>query len=186
MTLSPVIARITLALGLAVALPATAQAAVIYNEIIVKDAAGIILASVTATPAEIAANPSAIYYISGINTDVAQHGNYGTIVDSDANPLEIYGPVDGGPDGNDLGFAFQAIASSIPIQNPTLATGLPIDLTIYLDPALQAVGETASFINTDTSAVPELTTWGMMMAGFAVIGLGVRRRPIRRTAFAAG
>ncbi len=172
------IAQAALTLALASAGPLTAHAAVIYDQIIVQNALGTILASVTATPSEIAADPDATYFVSGIATDPNEHGNYGIVVDSDGNPFEVFGPADGGPDGNDLAFALQEMASGYFIQNPQPDSGAPIDLTFYLDPSLQAAGDTATFRSTGAgSAVPEPLTWAMMAVGFGAIGYRMRRRP---------
>ncbi|MDB5585019.1 MAG: hypothetical protein JWR80_10195 [Bradyrhizobium sp.] len=39
-----------------------------------------------------------------------------------------------------------------------------------------AVASDAFFRNLSVSAVPESSTWAMMLAGFGVIGFGLRRR----------
>ncbi len=170
------IVRSALALGSACALPAAAHAAVVYNEIIVQDALGHILASVTATPAEIAHPvPDAVFYVPGIAIDMSQDGNYGNVVDGLGNPLEVFGVAYGGPDVYDLGFGLQSEASIDPVQNPVLDTGIPIDMTMYLDPALQAAGDTATFIvSANSPAVPEPLTWAMMVVGLAAIGGSMR------------
>jgi hypothetical protein len=180
------ISSLTLALGLACAFPAVAQAAVVYDEIIVQDLSGTVFASVTATPDEIAADPYAVFYVSGVAVDVTQDGNYSDIVDGDGNAIELFGVANGGPDGYDLGFAYQAIAAGYPVQNAVMPTGAPIDMTMYLDPALQLAGYTASLIVSGAnSGVPEPLTWAMMVVGFAAIGCGLRRGAyVRRTALA--
>jgi hypothetical protein len=175
-----------IALGLACALPTIAHAAVVYDEIIYQDASGTILASVIATPAEIAANPNAFFYLPGVDFDATQIGNYGDIVDAAGNPIELFGIANGGPDGNDLAFTFETNAAAEPVQNPVMATGAPISMTMYLSPALQAAGNTASLIVSSTSsAVPEPITWALMVVGFAAIGCGLRSSaPVRRNALA--
>ena len=167
--------RSALALGLACAVPTVAHAAVLYDEISVQDALGHVFASVTATPEELA-DPDAIIYLDGVAVDQTQYTNYSIVVDDSGNPLELFGIAQGGTDAYDLTFALSGIAQSYILQNTVTATGAPIDMTLYLDPALQALGDTASLVVSGTnSAVPEPLTWTMMVVGFAALGCGMRR-----------
>jgi hypothetical protein len=159
------------ALGLACSLPAVAHATVVYDEITVQDSLGNVLASVTASPDDLT-DPYGVFYVPGIAVDETEYGDFGIVVDNDGNPLELFGIASGGPDGDDLAFALQGIASAEPLQNSVLATGAPIDMTQFLDPALQAAGDTASFIVSD---IPEPSSWAMMVVGFAAMGWGMRR-----------
>lgn len=171
-----------LALALACTLPAAAHAAVVYNQINVRDAHGVVLASLTATPAEIAANPFELFVLSGIAVDTNEIGNFGIVLEN-GNPFELFGIVS---NGSGLAFGFEAVASQYPVQNPVNGTGAPIDMTRYLDPGLRASGDTASFVVAAAgSAVPEPLTWAMMVVGFATIGAGLRRNVSRGTSLAS-
>jgi hypothetical protein len=169
----------TLALGLACAVPAVAHATVIYNEIMVKDALGHVLASVTASPDDVTDPAPVFFYVPGIAVDTSEFGEYGVVVDAGGNPLELFGIAGGGPDDANLSFGSSGAAAQEPIQNAVLNTGAPIDMTQFLDPALREAGDTAAFI---VSVVPEPLTWAMMLVGFAAMGGVMRRaRQIRRT-----
>ncbi len=92
----------------------------------------------------------------------------GTGIDSDYDLLSNFasGVALTGPNGDagfGLGDTFAAIAFS---NGQTIGTGL-----LYATPA-------------PTNAVPEPATWATMMLGFGMIGLALRRRPVRRVRFA--
>jgi PEP-CTERM motif len=162
--------------ALAIAIPSLAHAAVVYDAITVYDSLGGILGSVSATEAEIIANPNAIFYVPGIAVDTSLFGGYGVVLDGGV-AVDIFGIATGGPEQYDLAFSPGGQAQTYPIQNPVLATGLPIDLTKYLDPSLQALGDTAFFTATGLITIPgapEPTTWAMMMVGLGMVGGAMR------------
>ena len=152
-----------------------ARAALVYDTITVYDGAGSVIGSVVATPAEVAANPNGVFYVSGVAVDQSQFGNYGIVL-AGVTPVDIFGIGTPGPDGFDLAFGPGGQAAGYPVQNPVADTGLPISMTMYLAPALQSAGDTAYFTATGNLTVPEPGTWVMMLLGVAAIGIATRRR----------
>lgn len=175
MRISKLLAVTGLLAGLSVATPASA--ALVYDTITVYDATNAVIASLVVTQAQQAANPTAINYLGGVAVDSAQFGNYGIVL-AGSTPVDIYGIATGGPDGLDLAFSPGPVAATYAIQNPVPDTGLPIDMTMYLDPALQAVGDTAWFTASGafTENVPEPATWLMMLVAFGGIGFAAARQ----------
>lgn len=171
-----------LALCLTCALPTVAHAALIYDTITVIDAGGNILAAVTATQAEITANPFAFFYVPGIAVNRGQFNNP-MLVTVGGVAVDIVGIATAGPDGLDLAFSPGAAASSSTLTNVIAATGAPIDLTQYLSFTLLTLGDTASFtvsgnltsMPDPVGSVPEPLTWALMVAGFAALGSSMRR-----------
>jgi hypothetical protein len=160
----------------ALAVPSLAYGAVVYDTITVRGHGDTILASVSVTAADLLANPFAIYYVPGIAVDQSMFGNYGVVIDGGV-AVDIFGIASGGPDGYDLAFSPGGQAQNYPVQNPVFATGLPIDLTKYLDPVLQTAGDTAFFTasgDVTIPGVPEPATWGLMVLGVGAAGAAMR------------
>jgi hypothetical protein len=153
-----------------------ASAAIVYDTITVYDDNDVAIAGVTATEAELIADPFEVFYVGGIAVDSSLFGDYSEVV-SGATPVDIFGIATGGPDPEDLAFAPGAEAETYALQNPYADTGLPISMTEYLDPSLQLAGDTAYFTASGdlTIGVPEPSTWLLMMAGIGGVGLGLRR-----------
>ena len=159
-----------------------AGAVAVYDTITVYDPSAAVFAAITTTAAQQALNPSAVTYLAGVAIDGSQFGNYGVVLVGGV-AIDIFGIAAGGPDGLDLAFAPGATAQTYAVQNPVVYTGLPIDMTMYLDPTLRREGYTAFFTATGDFqlGVPEPATWALMIGGFGLAGAALRRR---RTAMA--
>jgi hypothetical protein len=155
----------------------TASAALVYDTLTVYDPSDAVFASLTVTEAEQAADPSMIDYLPGVPVDVSEFGNYGVVLEGSV-PVDIFGIAVDGPDPYDLAFAPGAVAQTYTVQNPVPDTGLPIDMTMYLDPALQADGYTAFFSASGNFiiSVPEPATWAIMLVGVGLLGATLRGR----------
>jgi len=155
----------------------SASAAVVYDTITVYDSSDAIIASLMVSEAQQALNPTAINYLGGVAVDPTEDGNYGIVLASGV-VVDIFGIASGGPDGLDLAFSPGPGAAGYPIQNPVLDTGAPISLTLYLDPALQAAGDTAFFTASGafTEGVPEPGTWMLLSLGIFGLGAALRLR----------
>ncbi len=163
--------------AVALALASSAGAVAVYDTITVYDPSSAVFSTITTTAAQQALNPAAITYLGGVGVDGGQFGNYGIVMASGI-AIDIFGIASGGPDALDLAFAPGLTAQTYAVQNVVIYTGLPIDMTKYLDPALQHEGYTAFFTATGDFqiGVPEPATWALMIGGFGLAGATLRRR----------
>ena len=128
-------------------------------------------------------NPGFIYTLTTA-IDASQFGNATVLREADGSDSDIYGICTCGPGGAlALGFASDSEASGVNFGSfpRTFPEAGPISATLYLDPALQAAGWTATFWS--DSDVPEPAVWALMIVGFGFVGVGLRRR--REQALAA-
>jgi hypothetical protein len=160
-----------------------ANAIEIYDTITVYDSTDTVIGQEQVTQAELDADPTATYYVAGIAANFAGFGNY-SLVDYMGVPIDIFGVSLGGPDGLDLAFAPGLVAATYTAETVYDYTGLPLDMTQYLDPALQADGDTAAFtvsgqtsVTPPVSAVPEPAVAAVLGVGLLALPL-VRRRPV--------
>ncbi len=112
--------------------------------------------------------------------DPNQFGNATVLTDGRNGPAsDIFGICTCGPGFTlALGFASDSETQAVNfgVFPRTFVESGPISATLYLDPALQAQGWTATFTSDVAEGVPELSTWAMMILGFGSVGLRLRRR----------
>jgi len=113
----------------------------------------------------IGGNPVAFTNISSVNFYQLANGGMFDLVFSDSNVINIYG-IDIGSTGSVTpGFYFPPQVSSVGVNN--------------------SVGSGQGTVSaTKVGAVPEASTWAMMLAGFGAIGFAMRRRQNVRVSFA--
>ena len=144
----------------------------VSDTLMVLNAAGVVVALVSQDEA----GEGAFIYLNGIPADPSQFGHYTLLTEPSGVGSDAFGVAVGGPAPYLLGF--QSDGESGPFvygdTGPiTLHEGGWVNGTQYLDPALQAQGDTAWFFS---DGVPEPATWAMMLGGFALIGSALRRR----------
>ena len=188
--LSRLIAAAALALA---ALPGSAQS-VFSDSMTVRDGTGAIVEQVIVTEAdEIAAGPGFIFMLKTA-VDPTQFSNYSTLYDDPSNVNstgDIFGIADDGTgalklafasdiDGQDLSIIFGGAGPNAFLE----VLGAAYDATLYLDPALQALGWTATFVSDGDVATPPPVAEpaSLSLMGLAALGLwATRRRSIRST-----
>jgi len=140
---------------------------------------------VPAAPSCTGESPLNIYYINDpAAPDPAQFGKPTNVIDARGFPDDITGIANiAGASGTVLRLAFTSMPENFPpvVPNPlpnplppgnVLETG-PIDMTSYLNPALQSAGYTATFFS--NSDVPEPASVGLL-GGLMLAGLLIRNR----------
>jgi hypothetical protein len=166
---------------LALAVPASAD--IISDSLIVTDASGAILFSVSATEAQEGANGSGFIYIITDSTiiDLNQIGNPTQVLDSGGQISDVFGIAFGIPGCSGdfcLGFASGTENDPVPYPgSPNTVFGSPgesFDATIYLDPSLQAAGDHATF--TSEADVPEPSSIILLLTMVSATALYVRKR----------
>jgi hypothetical protein len=119
-------------------------------------------------------------FTTSVAIDPSQFGNATVLTDGLNGPAsDIFGICTCGPGGTlALGFASDSETQSVNfgVFPRTFVEAGPISATLYLAPALQAQGWTATFTSDVADGVPELSTWAMMILGFGSVGLRLRRR----------
>lgn len=162
--------------GLLAFAPAAFAISPVSDYLAVYDAAGNVVASASVTDAN--ENPNTIYYVPGVAIDANQFGNYTVLTEPDGSISDAFGIATGGPDGLDLAFQSDGDPGYFgPGPNAiVLPENGPVSATMYLDPGLQAKGYTAVFWS--DSDVPEPAAWAMMLTGFGLAGLALRRRTV--------
>ena len=176
---------------------ASANASVVYDTLTWENASGNVLETVTATAGEI--QDGVIVGLSDATVNTSLFGDFSLLVDANDDKLDIFGICNGCaspsfPDLPEYSLAFQAAPTSYPLQNPTFASGAPINVTNYLSPALQEDGDTAWFtasgatqynasgqltFNNSVIGAPEPA--GVLVFGMGLVGLVVvagRRRGV--------
>lgn len=176
MTIHTLLLGVALPLGLmAPAMQVTAQTAPPSDTLTVYDATGKIFASASA--GEAGEDAGAIIVVPGVSVDANQFNNATGLTESNGKISDVFGVCTCGTNGAfALGFESDTDTVSVPFTPNVLFPERKgaFDATKYLDPSLQRLGYTAQF--TSDADVPEPATWGMMLLGFGVIGLVLRRR----------
>lgn len=159
-----------------------AQTSPVSDWMKVWDGSGQLVTSITVTEAdEIRNGPGFIYQIDNVlvPVDVSQFGNYGVLEEQPGVYSDIFGIAN---IGSDYHLSFSSDVDGVPFPYGPAhivlpETGIPVDVTMYLSPALRANGWTAQFWS-DTEGVPDAgATAGLL--GLALMGLGLLRRSIR-------
>jgi hypothetical protein len=186
------IALLTVAAAAAVAGIAASTAALAapaYSDTLtVYDGAGNVVDFIGVTEAQEAANGGNFVYTSSIAFDPSQLGNATVLAEPGVDPAigysDIVGICTGGVcGGGALGFASDTDSGSIYFGNfarTFLENGQPVNITLYLDPGLQAQGYSAYFWS--DADVPEPAAWSLMLIGFGLAGGALRRRASVRAA----
>ncbi len=177
-------------LGASTSAHAQAASCAGYSDcLLVYDANGALVAadSIWVTESQENANGASFIYSSPVATDGSQFGNATVLqepgVDVSQGYSDIFGIASTGG-GLFLSFASDTDTSLVNFgQFPMtfLETPAPFSATLYLDPGLQAAGWTATF---QSDAVPEPSTWALLMIGFAGLGYAGFRRANSRPAIA--
>ena len=173
MKLKNLLAGAALAIGLM--LPASAQAA--SDTFTVFDPSGQIFVSVSLDEA---GEDAGTIIVVPVAFNAALFGDATNLTEPDGTFSDIFGVCTCGVGGAlALGFASDTDTNGVNFGSfpRTFAEGNGIfDATIYLDLDLQRQGYTAQFISDVESAVPEPATWAMMLFGFGIMGVGIRRQ----------
>lgn len=163
------------AVSLAALGASTSASAQVSDTLTVFDPLGNIVASASITEA---LEDAGTIVVVPIGIDAAQFGNATNLVELNGNFSDIFGICTCGPNGalalgiasdtETQGVNFGSFPRTFPEGNGVFSA------TLYLDPALQAQGFTATF--TSDPSVPEPATWAMMIAGFGLVGVAMRRK----------
>lgn len=173
MKLKNLLAGAALAIGLI--LPASAQAA--SDTFTVYDALGNIFVSVSLDDS--VENAGTIITVP-VAFNAALFGDATNLTEPGGGFSDIFGICTCGIGGAlALGFASDTETQAVNFGSfpRTFAEGNGIfDATRYLDSDLQRQGYSAQFVSDVESAVPEPATWAMMLFGFGIMGVGIRRQ----------
>jgi hypothetical protein len=123
---------------------------------------------------------------STVAIDPSQFGNATVLIEpGTGQPSDIVGVCACGV-GGALMLGFESDGDPGPVFVPGafprtfVEAKKPVDITLYLAPALQAQGWTATF--SSDLEVPEPATWALMLVGLGAIGYAARSRRPARTA----
>lgn len=148
----------------------------------VYDGSGALVDFVGVTEAQEVANGADFIYTSNIAIDPNQQGNESVLVEPGTPPLQGYSDIIGVcfcGGGQHLGFASDNETALVNYgQFPrTISEAGPVDVTLYLHPALQAQGYTAWFQSFSLeSTIPEPAAWTLMLVSFSGLGAAMRSR----------
>jgi hypothetical protein len=168
--------------ALALAVPASADS--ISDMLVITNANGAVVASISATEAQEASNGSGATYVIPNSSliDPSMFGNFTQVLGPDGIS-DVFGITQGDPacpQTSCLAFASDTETASVPFTgapNTVLeGSGGSFDATSYLAPDLQANGWHATFISdADAVSVPEPPALILLVAGLTAMLLLIRK-----------
>ena len=166
------------------ALSVTASADVISDSLVVKDATGAVVASVSATESQEASNSAGFVYIIPDSSliDATLFGNFTEVLEG-SRVSDIFGIASGIAGCSQtfcLAFASDTETAPVPFSGASNTfqegSGGPFDATMYLAPSLRTAGYHAAFTSDSDATVPEPSTFVLFVTMLGAMLLAVRIR----------